>query len=177
MNIIDPILLALLFFFALRGYFKGLFRETFSLLGLLAGFIVAVRYDESAALFLSGYWKVSFIILKALGFVALFFIVYFAFNLAGWVLNRAAKVFFLQTVNRIGGLVVGMGKGAAVLAVIVFLLGASPFASHKMLQKMKESYLVPTLNKFGEEIIRIGKANLFPPGDSEARNTRGIGVF
>lgn len=177
MNIIDPILLALLFFFALRGYFKGLFRETFSLLGLVAGFIVAVRYDEAAAIFWSGYSKFSFIILKALAFVALFFVVYFVFSLVGWVLNRSAKVFFLQAVNRIGGLVVGTGKGAAVLAVIVFLLGASPFASQKMVQKMKESYLVPTLNKFGQEIIRIGKANLFPPGDSEVHNTRGVGVF
>ncbi len=177
MNIVDPILLILLFCFALRGYFKGLFRETFSLLGLFIGFMVAVRYDEPAAILCSGYWKFSFILLKALAFVALFFIVYFAFNLVGWVLNRSAKALFLEAFNRIGGLLVGTGKGAVVLAVIVFLLGAAPFASQKMAQKMKESYLVPTLNRFGQELIRIGKANLFPPEGSEVRNTRGVGVF
>ena len=177
MTIIDPILLVLLFFFALRGYFKGLFREAFSLLGLLVGFVIAVRYDEAAAVFWSDYWKLSFIVLKALAFIALFFVVYFAFNLLGWVLNRSAKVFFLQAFNRVGGVVVGAGKGAVVLAVIVFLLSASPFTSQKMLQKMKESYLVPTLNRFGQEIIRIGRANLFPPEDSEVRNRKGVGVF
>ncbi len=177
MNIIDPILLTLLFFFALRGYFKGLFRETFSLTGLLGGFVVAIRYDEAAAVLWSDYWEISFIIVKALAFVALFFAVYFGFNLLGWIFNRSAKLFFLRAFDRIGGIVVGTGKGAVVLALIVFLLSASPFASQKMLQRMKESYLAPALNRFGQEIIRIGRANLFPPEDSQARNTKGLGLF
>ena len=45
-NWIDPILLVILFLFGLRGYFKGLFRETLSLGGLIVGFMLAARYDE-----------------------------------------------------------------------------------------------------------------------------------
>ena len=100
MNIIDIILLVLLSLFALRGYFKGLFRESFSLLGLFVGFMVAVRYVEPGTALLKGYWEFSPIILKAIVFIFLLFIVYFVFNLAGWLLHRSAKLLFLQGVLR-----------------------------------------------------------------------------
>ena len=80
MNIVDPILLGLLLFFALRGYFKGLFRETFSLLGLVVGFMVAVRYDEPVAALWAESWKPSYFLLRAITFVALFFLAYFGLN-------------------------------------------------------------------------------------------------
>ena len=176
MNIIDPVLLVLLFLFALRGYFKGLFREILSLFGLFIGFMVAVRYDEPVAVLWTHYWKFSFIVLKALAFILLFFVVYFTFNLVGWILHRSAKVLFLQAFNRVGGALVGTGKGAVVLAVIVFLLSAAPFVSQQMVRGMRESYLVPVLSRFGQELIRIGKANLFPHEESETHNMKGFGV-
>ena len=40
MSIVDLILLLLLMLFAVRGYFKGLFLEVFSLLGILAGILI-----------------------------------------------------------------------------------------------------------------------------------------
>jgi uncharacterized membrane protein required for colicin V production len=48
-----------LFLFGLRGYFKGLFRETLSIVGLVIGFMVAVRYDEPVAAWIGFYWNVS----------------------------------------------------------------------------------------------------------------------
>src|SRR5215510_8771173 len=95
-NWIDLILLVVLFLFGLRGYFKGLFRETFSLGGLVIGFMVAVRYDEAVAAWAGFYWNVSSIFLKGVAFVVIFFVVYFIFAVAGWLLHRAAKVLFLQ---------------------------------------------------------------------------------
>lgn len=177
MNIVDPILLVLLSLFGLRGYFKGLFRESFSLLGLIIGFMVAVRYDEPAALLWSDYWKFSLIILRALTFVGLFFVVYFTFSLTGWLLHRSAKLLFLQAVNRVGGIVLGMGKGAAVLALIMFFLASSPLMPQKTRQKIDESYLAPLLRHFAQGLIRIGKANLLPQEESPAREDEGLGYF
>src|SRR5215468_10093270 len=99
LNWIDPTLLVVLFLFGLRGYFKGLFRETLSLAGLVIGFMVAVRYDATVAVWAGSYWNTSSIILKGAAFIAIFFFVYFVFAVAGWVLHRAAKVLFLQTIN------------------------------------------------------------------------------
>lgn len=176
-NIVDPILLVLLSLFGLRGYFKGLFRESFSLLGLIIGFMVAVRYDEPAALLWSESWKLSLLVVRVLSFVGLFFVVYFAFSLAGWLLHRSAKFLFLQMVNRIGGIVVGMGKGAAVLAMVIFFMTSFPLMPQKTRQRMDESYLVPPLHLLAEGLIRIGKANLVPQEESAIGDPEGLGYF
>ncbi|TMA05504.1 MAG: CvpA family protein, partial [Deltaproteobacteria bacterium] len=83
MNTVDPVLVLILFLFALRGYFRGLFRESFSLLGLFLGFMAAIRYDDPVAALWKGYWKFSPAVLKAVAFVVLFFVVYFVLNLVG----------------------------------------------------------------------------------------------
>ncbi|MGH7886598.1 MAG: CvpA family protein, partial [Candidatus Binatia bacterium] len=87
MNWVDLIVLAVLALFGLRGFFRGLFREMFSLSGLVVGFMVAVAYDQDVAAHAAGYWTVSPILLKGSAFVAIFFLVYFAFSLAGWLLH------------------------------------------------------------------------------------------
>ena len=166
MNIVDPILLVLLSLFALRGYFKGLFRESFSLLGLVIGFMIAVRYDEPVAALWAESWKASLIVLKLVSFVGLFFAVYFLFSLIGWLLHRSAKFLFLQGINRVGGVVLGAGKGAAILALAVFLLISSPFVSQQARQKVGQSYLVPPLHFLGAELIRVGRTSILPRDDS-----------
>lgn len=169
MNIVDSILLVILSLFALRGYFKGLFRESFSLLGLCIGLMVAARYDEPLALLWTEYWKLSLIVLKAVSFVVLFFFVYVTFSLAGWLLHRSARYLFLQTVNRLGGIALGAGKGVAVLALVIFFLGSFPLMPQKTKQKIDESYLAPPLSQFAQAIIRVGKASLLPREDGEVQ--------
>src|SRR5262245_65864429 len=99
-NWIDLILLVVLFLFGLRGYFKGLFRETFSLGGLIIGFMIAVRYDEAVAAWAGFYWNVSSIFLKGVAFVLIFFFVFFIFAVSGWLLHRVAKLIFFLAIIR-----------------------------------------------------------------------------
>lgn len=172
MSIIDSILLLLVSLFGLRGYFKGLFRESFSLLGLVAGFMVAVRYDEPVAAFLSGYWKLPLIFLKAGGFVGLFLSIYLVLSLAGWLLHRSAKMLLLQNINRVGGVVVGAGKGTAFLALGIFLLLSLPLMPQGAKRKMDESFLGPPLYRLARELVRVGKANLLPREEVQAQERK-----
>lgn len=166
MNIVDLILLVLLLLFALRGYFKGLFRETFALLGLFLGFMAAVRYDEPVAAFLAESWKSSLIVLRAAAFVALFFVTYFSLNLVGWLLHRSASLLFLQGINRIGGVVVGVGKGAALMALALFFLSSTPMISGKAKENIGHSYLAASFNHLAREIVALSKARLLGPSES-----------
>ncbi|HEY2988433.1 MAG TPA: CvpA family protein [Candidatus Binatia bacterium] len=174
MNIVDLILLALLSLFALRGYFKGLFRETFSLLGLFVGFIVAARYEESVATLWIETWKSSFIVLRAATFVALFFLCYFSLNLIGWVLHRSASFLFLQGINRIGGIAVGLGKGAALMALAIFFLVSTPFVPRKAKESMGRSYLAPAFNQLAQGLVGLSKTAWLAPSESRAGDRSGM---
>ena len=174
MNWIDLILLIVLFLFGLRGYFKGLFRETFSLGGLVIGFMVAVRYDEAVAAWAGFYWNVSSIILKGAAFVVIFFVVYFIFAVAGWVLHRSAKVLFLQTINRLGGIAVGLGKGTAVTALIIFFVTSSAWIPRSTRERVEDSYLGPPLSQLAVKLIRVGKEKLLPEESDRALSQRGV---
>lgn len=106
MNIVGVVLVALLSLFAIRGYIRGLFREVFSLLGLVVGFFVAARYHEPVAL----YWQFSPILLQILSIVSLFIIVYLICNVVGLFHHRSAHLLFLGGFSRLGGVLMGVGK-------------------------------------------------------------------
>ena len=160
MNWIDLTLLVVLLLFGLRGYFRGLFREVFSLLGLVAGFIGAARYAEPLAGFVATHWNVAPIILKGVAFVSCFFLIYVLFNLAGWLLHQSAKVLFLQTVNRLGGVVLGVGKGAALAALVVFTLNSTTLVPPSARAQLDGAYLVSPLARLADTLIRFGKTTI-----------------
>jgi membrane protein required for colicin V production len=156
-NWIDVILACVLALFGLRGFFRGFFRELFSLLGLIAGFILAVEFAQPAATYAAQWWKLSPLFLKGGTFIAIFFVAYFAFNLIGWLLHRSESLLFIKSLNRAGGVLVGLGKGAAILALVVFFLLNAGSASKANTETSRGSYLLPPLSRFAEGIIRIGK--------------------
>jgi membrane protein required for colicin V production len=160
-NVVDPILLVIFFLFGLRGYFKGLFREIFSLAGLILGLMMAIRFDEPLAVLAEAYWKTSPLLLKGVAFVAIFFVVYFLFNVIGWLLHRSEKLLFLQAINRMGGIAVGVGKGAALTGLIIFVLLSISWFPAPVKDQVQNSYLVAPLSQLAEGIIRLGKDKLF----------------
>jgi len=173
-NWIDLTLLVVLLLFGLRGYFRGLFREVFSLLGLAAGFVGAARYAEPLATLVATYWNAAPIILKAVAFLICFFLIYFLFNLVGWLLHRSAKVLFLQTVNRLGGVVIGVGKGAALAALVVFTLTSTTLVPPSARAKLDNAYLVSPLARLADSLIRFGKSKIFINEPGEARAAVGL---
>jgi membrane protein required for colicin V production len=159
-NWIDLTLLAVFALFGLRGYFRGLFRELFSLIGLVVGFLAAARYGTSVAGWAAAYWDGGPLVLKGAAFVLLFFVVYFLFSVAGWLLHRAEKVLFLQSINRVGGIAVGIGKGAALVALLVFFLSSASWMPRATRERLDGAYLAAPLSRLGEEIVRFGKDRL-----------------
>ncbi|MGZ8424681.1 MAG: CvpA family protein [Candidatus Binatia bacterium] len=161
MNWVDLILLAVLGIFGLRGFFRGLFREILSLAGLIVGFLVAARYGDVAAQYAAQHWKFAPIMLKGAGFIAIFFVIYFGFSVAAWLLHRSEKMLFLKSVNRVGGIAIGIGKGAAVAALAIFLFSSSSLLSPPTRDSLASAYLVPPLSQLGETLIKAGKERIF----------------
>lgn len=162
-------LIVALALFGLRGYFRGLFREVLSLAGLGVGFVVAGRHYETVAALGETYWNVSPLILKGAAYIALFFFVYFLFSSVGWLLHRSEKFLFLQTLNRIGGIAVGIGKGAALAALLLFFAATASWLPHSARDKISGALLATPLSWVAEEIIRAGKETMFPKPGGAAR--------
>ena len=161
MNWVDVFVLAVLALFGLRGFFRGLFREALSLAGLIVGFMLAVAYDQDVAAYAAGHWTVSPIVVKGTAFVAIFFLVYFVFSLVGWLLHRSEKLLFLHTLNRGGGIAIGVGKGAALTALAIFLLTSAAWLPQSARDNLDGSYLRVPLTELTEHLVRMGKEKIF----------------
>ena len=161
MNWVDLILLCVLALFGLRGFFRGFFRELLSLVGLVAGFMAAVAYDQELAKLLASYWKSPPLLLHGIAFVAVFFVVYFLLSLTGWLLHRSEKLLFLKTLNRTGGIALGAGKGAALAAMAIFLLSSSSLLPKPTRDNVENSYLAQPLTRLGQNLIHFGKEKVF----------------
>jgi membrane protein required for colicin V production len=160
-NWIDPILIVIVAFFGLRGFFRGLFREIFSIAGLIAGFLLAVTYARPMASSAEAIWQIPPFVLKGSAFIAIFFVVYFLMSTAGWLLHRSERLLFLKTLNRAGGIVIGVGKGAALAALVVFFLSQTSWLPRPTRDNFDASYLVSPLSYLAEGLIRLGKASFF----------------
>lgn len=167
MSTVDLIVLAILALFGLRGFFRGLFREFFSLAGWVLGFLLAASFAAALAAQAAIYWKASPLVLKGAAFVTIFFLVYFLLSVIGWLLHRSEKMLFLATVNRTGGVAVGLGKGAAVAALAIFFLTHTAWLPRTARGDFEGSYLVAPLSRLAENLIRFGKERMFFGESSE----------
>src|SRR5690242_13545312 len=125
--------MALIFAFvacALRGYWRGFLRETFSVLALIGGMAAAVQWTNTAAAALHVYLPrlLSPVVQTGLAFVAIFSVVHAAITVAGSSADRLAGAQG-RVMTRLSGALLGMVKGGAVLAVILLFLHLFPLVS------------------------------------------------
>jgi len=172
-NWIDLIVVFVLALFGLRGFFRGFFREVFSLAGLIAGFMLAVAFLQPAASYAAGLWTLPPLLLKGAAFVIIFFLVYFLFNLVCRLLLRSKRLLFLKTLNRVGGVVVGLGKGAAITALIIFFLVDASWLPKSSHENFHGSYLASPLSRFAAGLIRIGRQQVHYNPDVEQASSHG----
>jgi membrane protein required for colicin V production len=125
MNAVDIVLVVVLAACALRGYWRGFLRELFGLLGLAAGGIAAITFTAEGVAFLKEYTTLAPPILSGIVFVGIFIVVHTAINLIGLLFDRLAKAMFLRGLNRLAGAVFATGKGAVVLALLLFAVHLS----------------------------------------------------
>jgi len=164
-NIVDVVIVALVSLFAVRGYLRGLFREVFSLLGLLVGFVVASRYYEPVAQFWQGSWQFSPFLLHILSFVSLFFVTYLILNVLGLLLHRSAPFLFLGGLNRLGGVLMGAGKAAVLVGLALFVLISQNWIPESMAPSVRQATLAEPLFELGERIVDFGRAAVGPDFD------------
>jgi len=162
MNSVDLALIILLAVCALRGYWRGFFRESFGLLALVGGVAAALRLTSLGAALLQQHVPLPQPVETGLAFVLIFVVVHTVVNLIGVVLDRLAGALFLRGVNRLAGAAFGIGKGAAILGFVLLFLHLFPVVPDLDGHIMTSTIGRPLVTAAGN-VIRLGLTNAGQP--------------
>jgi membrane protein required for colicin V production len=133
----------------------GFFAEALSMAGLVIGYIVAAwQYHRLAEWFMS--FLKSELLAQIFGFLIIFFVILLAFSIAGRIARKLMKAAGLSSFDRFLGALLGVLKGALVVAVV--LMGLTAFTpTSKMLEK---SELAPYFLVAGRAAIWVAPSEL-----------------
>lgn len=121
MAIIDIVLVALLGFGLIRGFFKGLFVEVASLVALIAGIYGAIHFSYYVADLLMEHVDWSEKTINITAFAITFIIIVLAIALAGKALTKLADFAALGFLNKLLGGVFGMLKIGLILSILLII--------------------------------------------------------
>ncbi|MFN8624718.1 MAG: CvpA family protein [Candidatus Binatia bacterium] len=148
-NAVDLVLALLLLLWALRGYWRGFFRESFGLVALLGGLAAAIQFAAVGAAVLQQRFRVPAPVDAGVAFVAIFLVVHTLVNLVGVLLDRLAGALFLRGINRLAGAAFGAGKGAAILGLLLLFVHLFPIVPELDAQIMSSAIGRPLVTAAG----------------------------
>jgi len=119
---LDVFLLVACLLAAVRGYVRGFFREVMGLAGMTLGCIAAILYWWPAALLLDRLVEVGPTARHILAAMLTFAAVNVVTHLTAIGFDRMARATFMTGIMRVAGALVGLGKGATVSAIVLFMV-------------------------------------------------------
>jgi len=133
----------------------GFFAEALSMAGLVVGYIVAAwQYQRLADWFLK--FLKSELVAAIFGFLIIFFAILIAFSIAGRIMRRLMKEVGLSSFDRFLGGLLGVLKGALLVAVV--LMGMTAFTPTSSL--LEKSELAPYFLVAGRAAIWVAPSAL-----------------
>jgi membrane protein required for colicin V production len=155
MNVVDVALVVVLIGCALRGWWRGFFRECFGLVALIIGVAAALRFTAGGEAALDPHLRLPAPVGAGLAFVGIFVVVHGVINVVGVLLDRLMQTRVVGAINAVGGAAFGAAKGAVVLAFLLLFLHLFPIVSALDPQLMGSSIGRP-LVAVASNAIRIG---------------------
>lgn len=151
MNPFDTIIIIILGYCLIRGFFRGLIKEISSIIGVLGGFYVGHMYYLEIARPLSA-WISNPAYAKILGFMLLFCGVFIFVSIIGVIIKYLMNIAFLGWVDRICGVLFGIAKGVLITSVLLMIL--TTFLP-KGTPMIKDSLLAPQVSRVSEIMAQL----------------------
>ena len=126
MNTIDVVILIIMGYFAFRGMFRGVVLELLTLVGMLAGYIVALKEMSRLSGFILSMIPLPEVLANALGFLICFVGILLLFRWIANMFKHAIKGTALRSIDHAGGLCIGLIKGAILVSVLALLINLLP---------------------------------------------------
>jgi membrane protein required for colicin V production len=166
-NPLDWLLIALLVYSTLVAFLRGFFRELFSLVGLVAGILLASWNYPMAAERLIGWLAIPLATAEIAAFLLIVVIVMVLCGLAGRLLSTTARTIGLGFLDRLLGAAFGFSRGF--LMGVALMMGVTAFAPQSAWLKNSQlslyflegahavCFVVPTQL---QERVRVGALDL-----------------
>jgi membrane protein required for colicin V production len=142
MNTLDTLLVVVLMISAALGLYWGLIRQLLSVVGLIAGIVLATRYSERVADALSSFIS-NAMATQVLGFLFVLIAVSAAASLLATILRRSVGLLFLGWADHMLGGLLGLVQGALACTVILMIVALAP--SDRFASALTDSRIVPLL--------------------------------
>ena len=126
-TIISVAIAVVLVFFLVDGVRRGLVRQIFEIVGLVAAFVGAYYLGHYFAAGGHGSAKVSHRAILIVSSVVVFVVIVIVFHLLGLMFQKIVSVTVLSPVDRVGGAIFGVFKGVLFVSLIcIIIFGFSP---------------------------------------------------
>lgn len=155
MSGIDAALVVLLLLCAVRGLWRGFFRESFGFLALITGLVAALRLSDEGAARLATYLDAPATARLGIAFVGIFVLLHTAINLLGFVFDRLLGSVLLRRMSAAAGALFALAKGAAVLAFVLLFLHLCPVVPG-LDQQIMQSRIGRPMVSVAASVIRTG---------------------
>jgi len=142
MNLFDIVLILIVVFFVIKGLIRGIILEVFTLVGMVVAYVLALRQVEWAAAFIAKLMEMPPFAATALGFLSIFIGVIVAFRIIAVVLHKLVKKTPVNTLNRGGGVFIGMLKGVLMASLTAHLIMMIPVEKGDFAEEREASWLL-----------------------------------
>ena len=162
MNIFDILILIILGAFVLKGLLRGLMKELCTLVGLIAGALLALNFYGPLAKSMKTAFSLPDQLCAILAFLAIFLLTMLLFVFVGIILSRYVKLMYVGGLNRVAGGLFGLIQGVIILSLLVFALTLKPLPGGIDVQ-LEVSTLAPPFIHLGEQVF-TGGSQFIPEG-------------
>ena len=163
MNVIDIIIIVILAYAFLKGFFNGFINEVSSFVGFLIAAIVSYNFSEPLSNLLIDFVEIDKKILNIICLIALFILIALVFKVFGKGLTKLIKFISLGVLNKLVG-----GFFSAIKYVIVFTTIAIIYKNFVQIypELLSNSYVESSTSfqlmiRLGESIIKNFDADYF----------------
>jgi uncharacterized membrane protein required for colicin V production len=156
-RIIGLIILVVILIFLVDGVRRGLVRQIFEIVGLVAAFVGAYYTYHYFAAQYRGSTQLAHHGVTIAATIVVFVVVALVFHLIGMLLGKIASVTVLGPVDRIGGGLLGAIKGVLFVSLLCVLCFSLPFPDgfkEKLKRDPVASRVYPVLPKLYDSVVR-----------------------
>lgn len=152
MNILDIIIGIVLLLFAFAGLRKGLIIEAFYLASIIIGLYGAMFFSDAMSNWLAEVINVEPQYLALVAFILTFILFIVLIRFVGRIISGLVEAIHLGFIDKIGGFIFGIVKGALLLSILIMVLNIFNISDAINNDTRKNSVLYPRIENIANTL-------------------------